>query len=101
MRSTAAPIEADRRLVALDVLRGLALLGMILVHFHQKMRAEASGVEDLIGWAVWVLVEQKAWATFASLFGAGFSILLRRLEQRGSPAAAIYLRRLAMLAIFG
>ena len=101
IRSTAAPIEAEKRLVALDVLRGLALLGMILVHFHQKMRAEATGVEDLIGWAVWVLVEQKAWATFAFLFGAGFAILLRRLEQRGSPAAAIYLRRLAMLAIFG
>src|SRR4051812_11605110 len=74
---------------------------MILVHFHQKMRAEATGVEDVIGWAVWVLVEQKAWATFAFLFGAGFAILLRRLEQRGRPAAAIYLRRLAMLAIFG
>jgi uncharacterized protein len=100
-RGDGGPVDAGERLVALDVLRGFALLGMILVHFHQKMRAEAGGVEDLIGWAVWVLIEQKAWATFAFLFGAGFAILLRRLEQRGRPAAAIYLRRLAMLAIFG
>ena len=39
----ARPLESDERLHALDVLRGLALFGMILVHFHQKTRAEASG----------------------------------------------------------
>lgn len=93
--------ENGERLQALDILRGIALFGMILVHFHQKMRLEVSGLEDLIGWGVWVLVEQKAWAVFAFLFGAGFAILLRRLDARGVPVTAIYLRRLAMLAIFG
>jgi uncharacterized protein len=97
----ARPVESAERLHALDVLRGLALFGMILVHFHQKMRLEAGGLEDLIGWGVYVLVEQKAWATFAFLFGAGFAILLRRLERRGAPVVAVYLRRLAMLALFG
>jgi uncharacterized protein len=95
------PAESDDRLHALDVLRGVALFGMILVHFHQKMRLEATGLEDLVGWAIWALVEQKAWATFAFLFGAGFAILLRRLERRGAPVVAVYLRRLAMLAVFG
>ena len=74
---------------------------MILVHFHQKMRIEVGGLEDLIGWGVYVLVEQKAWATFAFLFGAGFAILLRRLEARGEPVVPTYLRRMAMLAVFG
>ena len=31
------------------------------------MRVEVTGLEDLIGWAVWVLVEQKAWGVFAFL----------------------------------
>src|SRR6476646_3766579 len=97
----ARPVEAAERLHALDILRGLALFGMILVHFHQKMRLDATGVEDLIGWGVYVLVEQKAWGTFAFLFGAGFAILLRRLESRGAPIVSIYLRRLAALAVFG
>ena len=97
----ARPVDFDERLHALDVLRGLALFGMILVHFHQKTRAEATGLEDLIGWGVWVLVEQKAWGTFAFLFGAGFAILLRRLERRGAPIVTTYARRLAMLAVFG
>ena len=74
---------------------------MILVHFHQKMRLEVTGLEDLIGWAVWVLVEQKAWGVFAFLFGVGFAVLLRRLEARQVPVVGVYLRRLAALAGFG
>jgi uncharacterized protein len=96
-----APVTADDRLHTLDILRGLALFGMILVHFHQKMRIEVTGLEDLIGWGVWILVEQKAWGIFAFLFGVGFAVLLRRLEARGAPVVPIYLRRLAGLAVFG
>jgi uncharacterized protein len=99
--SIPAPLEDESRLHALDILRGLALFGMILVHFHRRMRLEATGLEDLIGWAVWVLVEQKAWGVFAFLFGVGFAILLRRLEARGQPVVPVYLRRLAALAGFG
>jgi uncharacterized protein len=96
-----APIDADQRLHAPDILRGLALFGMILVHFHQKTRVEVAGLEDLIGWGVWIFLEQKAWGIFAFLFGVGFAVLLRRLEARGAAVAPIYLRRLAMLAVFG
>lgn len=95
------PIAPNERIQALDIIRGFALFGMILVHFHQKMRLETSGVEDLIPWGVWIFVEQKAWGTFALLFGAGFAILLRRLERRGAGVVPIYLRRLATLALFG
>jgi uncharacterized protein len=95
------PVTPGDRLHTLDILRGLALFGMILVHFHQKMRIEVTGLEDLIGWGVWILVEQKAWGTFAFLFGVGFAVLLRRLEARHAPVVPIYLRRLAALALFG
>ena len=96
-----APVAADERLHALDILRGLALFVMILVHFHQKIRLEVTGLEDLIPWAVWVLFEQKAWGCFAFLFGVGFAVLLRRLDARQAPVVPIYLRRLAALALFG
>jgi uncharacterized protein len=96
-----APLDAGERLHALDILRGLALFGMILVHFHQKMRLEVTGPEDLIAWGVWVLFEQKAWGCFAFLFGVGFAVLLRRLDARQAPVVPIYFRRLAALALFG
>jgi uncharacterized protein len=89
------------RLQSLDILRGLALFGMILVHFHQRVRTDVAGLEDLVGWIVYMFVEQKSWGTLAFLFGSGFAILLQRLEARRLPVIPIYLRRLAMLAAFG
>jgi uncharacterized protein len=94
-------VPDDDRLHSLDCLRGMALCAMILVHFHQRMRQDVSGVEDLIAWGVWVLLEQKAWGTFAFLFGAGFGILLRRLDARGRAVWPVFLRRMAALALFG
>ena len=96
-----APIDADERLHALDILRGLALAGMIVVHFHQRLERPVTGAEDLVGWGIWIFVEQKAWGTFAFLFGVGFAVLLRRLDRRGMPAVPVYLRRLASLAVLG
>jgi uncharacterized protein len=97
----AAPLEAQERLHSLDVIRGLALIFMVLVHFHQLMRLEGTGWQGLIGWGVWVGVEEKAWGTFALLFGAGFALLLRRLEVRGERVVPIFARRLTTLFVIG
>ncbi|HEX7978612.1 MAG TPA: DUF418 domain-containing protein [Gemmatimonadaceae bacterium] len=96
-----APIDSDERLHTLDNQRGFALAGMILVHFHQRLEHPVTGAEDLIGWGVWIFAEQKAWGTFAFLFGVGFAVLLRRLEARGTRVVPIYARRLVALAVFG
>lgn len=93
---------AASRIVSLDILRGMALMGMILVHFHQKMEYEVNtGLEGLIGWIIWMGVEGKSWGTFAFLFGAGFAVLMRRLEARGKPVTAIFLRRMLVLGVIG
>lgn len=96
-----SPAAAADRIVTLDILRGIALFGMILVHFHQNMELPSSGREDLVGWAIWMGVESKAWATFAFLFGAGFAILMRRAEARGLRVVPLFLRRMFALAVFG
>lgn len=97
----ATPVEPNERLHALDIIRGLALIFMVLVHFHQLMRLESEGWQGLIGWAVWVGVEEKAWGTFALLFGAGFALLLRRLEARGARVVPVFVRRLTTLFAIG
>lgn len=88
------------RIVYLDILRGFALLGMILVHFHINT-TEPGGIDDGIRYFVWWFVESKSHGTFALLFGAGFAVQLRRAEARGDSFTAIYLRRLLVLAAFG
>jgi uncharacterized protein len=88
------------RLQSLDILRGLALLGMFVVHFHVRS-TEPGGLDDVIRTLIWRLVESKSHGTFALLFGAGFAIQLRRADARHRPLTAIYLRRLAVLLLFG
>jgi len=103
-RALTDPAPAWRRIETLDILRGFALLGMILVHFHQRTRdpsASFPGLEGWIGWFIWMGLEQKAHGIFALLFGAGFGILLARARARNAPFVAFYLRRLLALALFG
>jgi uncharacterized protein len=95
------PVRTEERIQTLDILRGFALLGMIVVHFHQRVHSQAVGVEDLIGWIIWVGIETKSWATFAFLFGVGFAILLRRVESKGRRFGWVYARRMLVLAAFG
>ena len=94
------PTTPANRVESLDILRGMALLGMFIVHFHVET-LETSGFDELIRTLVWRLVETKSHGTFALLFGAGFAVQLRRAEERGGPFASLYLRRLAVLALFG
>lgn len=94
------PTSSTQRIETLDILRGMALFGMFVVHFHIHT-PEIGGIDDVIRTLVWRLVETKSHGTFAILFGAGFAIQLRRAEEQGRPLIARYLRRLAVLAAFG
>jgi uncharacterized protein len=98
--SSMHPINASRRIAAIDVLRGLALLGMLVVHFHERS-SDPGGFDDMVRILVWRLVESKSHGTFAVLFGAGFALQLRRADAGTGDFAARYLRRLAVLACFG
>ena len=93
-------MTSDARIGSLDILRGLALLGMCVVHFHEHS-TEPGGIDEVVRTLIWRLVETKSHGTFALLFGAGFAIQLRRAEERGRPFAGFYLRRLGVLALFG
>src|SRR5262245_14713422 len=74
---------------------------MIVVHFHIHTLEIVTGVNEILRTLVWRLVEEKSHGTFALLFGAGFAIQLRRADLRGMPFAGRYLRRLAVLFLFG
>ena len=88
------------RLEVLDWFRGLALLGMFVVHFHVRS-TEPGGFDDVVRLITWRLVESKSHGTFALLFGAGFALLMRRADASGQSITGRYLRRLAALAVFG
>ena len=112
--ATTAPLAISERVRSIDVLRGVAVLGILLMNitgfalpfsasFDPSVAGGASGA-SLWVWAVnAVLFEGKMRAIFSMLFGAGLIVLTSRLEQRGAgiETADICLRRLLWLIAFG
>ena len=103
------PAERTRptldRIEVLDILRGIALLGMFFVHFNYYEATPAGAepgrlaafLEQFIG----LFIEERFYSMFGMLFGVGFAVQLTRAEARGEPFVGRYLRRLAALAVFG
>jgi uncharacterized protein len=95
------PVPPSERIHLLDILRGIAVLLMVIVHFNNAtMLSEAGGaLGAFIDKAVNMLARGKGITIFAILFGAGFAIQLRRADIRGDGIGWRYSRRL--LGVFG
>jgi uncharacterized protein len=109
-----APVADDERNFALDTLRGVAVLGILLMNIvvfglpHAgDSNPNAAGGADWPNITFWfvnqVLFEGKMRAIFSMLFGAGVILLTARAEGRGGAAqvADVYTRRVLWLAVFG
>ena len=106
-----APIPRTERIAALDVVRGFALIGILLmnIEFFNRATADIGGgiPQELAGANLWFsvfvqyFVTGKFWTMFSLLFGMGFGVMLMRAEAAQRPFLVPYLRRIAALAVFG
>lgn len=106
-----AVLKRPVRVPAVDALRGLALLGILLV--NMTLFKTAPSVEHLAAttvdgpWnlaaavAVKVLAEGKFIGLYSLLFGFGVAAQIARQRQRGERWRAAHLRRLAGLGLIG
>ena len=96
---------ANERIVVLVILRGLALVGMFMVHFNYyeatPLGAEPGRAAAFVERALGLFFDERFYGIFGMLFGVGFAIQLERSASHGRPFVARYLRRLAALAVFG
>ena len=117
--STIAPVFRFERVSNIDVLRGIALLGILVLNIDDF--GNPGPVHDVpIGTPIdnfagphvylnlallmikWMFFEGKMRGLFSMLFGAGVILLTSRAERRGSTNIAdIYTRRNLLLLCFG
>ncbi len=109
---TATSLPRSQRLPTLDILRGFALMGILIMNmpgFNSSFFAEADGSHLWAGqldqgaeFVRETLFSGKFNSMFSLLFGLGFTIQFSRM-QANDPANAtrLYLRRLAVLALLG
>lgn len=105
------PTSASERRVELDVLRGLALFGVLVVNvgvFSGSDVALEAKLPVIWGWGGAfpsylrsALVESKSAALLAMLFGAGLVIQSERVVRQGRAYLPFALRRAGALALLG
>ncbi len=104
------PVEPLHRIPAVDIARGLAVIGVLFVHvqfygapaYHTGLMASTHSLPGLAVLAVQFFAQGKFDALFALLFGAGIAMQLSDYEtvSSGLPRAIIA-RRLIVLAVIG
>ncbi|MGA7856282.1 MAG: DUF418 domain-containing protein [Terracidiphilus sp.] len=109
----ARPVTQRERIPTIDVVRGVALMGILLMNiasfsgplemYINPLMVGNHRTYNLIAWTLrWVLFEGKMRAAFSMLFGAGVILLTERAERRGSKNVAdVFLRRNMWLVLFG
>src|SRR5215217_7043357 len=100
-----APVHSGERITELDVLRGFAMMGVLLAYTLWNLGNAAeetySPTEFALNWLLSALVDSKAYTLLATLFGLGFSIQMMRAEERGVKFVRFYCRRLFALLLIG
>lgn len=110
--SISGPVSERERIAEMDILRGVALLGVLTMNFvalsgpgvlATGAQLKALPTAPIDWWAyefVRLFIGDKANTTFATLFGLGFYIQMTRGE--GKPGfEGRYCRRLFWLLVFG
>ena len=106
------PPAAASRLASLDVVRGVAVLGILLLNILSFALPEAAYVNprayggwhgaDLVTWGVnFVLFDGRMRGLFSFLFGASTLLVIERAEASGRSPAEVHYRRMAWLLAFG
>lgn len=103
------PTASNQRIAIVDILRGFALLGILMVNMHyfatplQSMliTPEMSAVDQAAGWLVSFGFQSKFFTLFSFLFGLGFFLQMFGAERKGVAFMPLYLRRLLWLGVFG
>lgn len=109
-RSRSGPVRTKQRILTLDVLRGFALLGILVVHAPVFLRPvqlqvlgtpDAGTVDQIVRLLVDAVFEGKFFSLFSLLFGIGLAIQWRRSQESGRPFVPFLVRRMAILGLFG
>lgn len=95
------PVSSHDRVHTLDVLRGFALFGILLVNILDYSPGVVSDIDRVLQMGIDVLADGTFYPLFSLLFGIGFAVFLGRAEHAGRNALPLYVRRVVGLFAFG
>jgi uncharacterized protein len=105
-----APVSDKERLKLIDALRGVALLGILLMNipgfamperFSESFKSDPTNINFWLSAVISVGFEGKMRALFGMIFGAGVLLFVSKKEQAGRSVTALFYRRMFWLVLFG
>ncbi len=107
-----APTSDTERIATLDILRGFALFGILVMNIQAFAMIAAAYVNPLAvppagaaEYAIWlvshVFFDKKFITLFTMLFGAGIVLMTQRAEAAGKGALSLHYRRMVWLLVIG
>lgn len=106
-----APVAGSERVELLDILRGFALFGILLVNMQvysapiqlwfSEMQWWPGPLDQAAGLFVRFFAQGKFYTLFSILFGLGLTLQMERAEARGVRPAGFVARRLGWLLAIG
>jgi len=112
MSDAAIDLGAPARLQSLDIVRGVAVMGILLLnivgfgmpeaaYFNPRAYGGSEGA-DLGVWLVnFILFDGKMRGLFSFLFGASMLLVVEGAEAKGENPVTVHYQRMAWLLIFG
>jgi len=100
----AQPMNLRERVHFLDIVRGFAMLGIIIVNYFlivDSVKGFEMASDDVVHNMVSWFAEGKFVTLFSFLFGVGFMIFMNRALQRVKSPNKLFARRLTILLGFG
>lgn len=111
MSQLAQPIQSSERIDLIDVLRGFAVFGILMVNMplmfepisamFAGMSPDAPWHEEFLRAAILLLFTGKFYILFSFLFGFGFWIFIHKGGEQKPELLTAYKRRLFFLLLFG
>jgi len=106
------PIAAEARITNLDAIRGIAVMGILVMnavsyglpeaaYFNLSADGSDTWLDWVIGVAGEILVDQKMMALFSMLFGAGIVLFADRAQAKGRNVVWLSLWRNSLLLLVG
>jgi len=102
------PISQKERIVIVDILRGWALLGVVIVNYYLYFYRWGDGLitqddvfSQILKFLTDILFRNKSRIMLNILFGFGFSVLITKLKAKGETVVWFFGRRMFWLFVIG
>ena len=102
------PISQNKREPLIDILRGWALLSVVVMNYssiyswnNHFSEHELSSFNQNLQFILELVFESKGWTLLAILFGYGFSFLLSNISKYGIKLHQFFAKRMMWLFLFG